>query len=101
MAIDKAPALNIASIFKDALDREHIGVEKAAEALGVSKQAVSRYQNGIDSPGQDKVACWLQSETLWVRIMALQIFDAMYPGIMRGILTPTRKNPRVDNPCDP
>lgn len=79
----------IAQAFKDALDAQHIGVEKAAQALGVTKQAVSRYQNGIDDPGKEKVAAWIESDVPWVRQLGLAIFGAEFGALIQNVLVPS------------
>jgi transcriptional regulator with XRE-family HTH domain len=86
MANQKSYNPNIARIIKETLERERIGVEKAAEALGVSKQAVSRYQNGIDTPGADKVAGWVDSGTRWVSILGQEIWFAQFGMVAKCVL---------------
>ena len=69
---------NTVSAVKSARAAQRFSMGEFATELGVTRQAVSEWENGLSAPSLDRIEAWLADKRPWVYQMAFNILVARF-----------------------
>lgn len=87
----------ISEIVRQARETQDTTLEGLADALGVTKQAVFSWENGISVPAPERVADWIGDRRKWVRGMGLRIFAAQSGDIIAELIRESATHAQQDD----
>lgn len=67
---------------------QNMSMREFGAALGVSQQMISYWEAGTSAPDMARIARWIDDDRDWVQVLALRMFYAMRPGLVRAIMLP-------------
>ena len=81
----------ISKLFQQARADHNMSLRDFGKALGISHQQVKNIEDGKDDPTRENVYSWIESETVWINTLGLQIFNLNYGPVIQNILVPSVK----------